>query len=138
MDFDANEESTNVNSGDVEVILEDEEGPADEANAMVPELQVRTIQTRSMARDPSQGGSDVVVSNDLSRSAIPDEPERYEPEPEPEQPEQQSEAASEADSDDFRLRPSHRAHEAVGLAAMAKKRPSAMFRFSVPNAAALI
>eukprot|EP00961_Rhodomonas_salina_P161168 2169736-Rhodomonas_salina.1 len=59
MEFDANEDPANVNSEDVEVILEDEEGPADEANAMVPELQVRTIQTRSMTRDPSQGGSDV-------------------------------------------------------------------------------
>eukprot|EP00961_Rhodomonas_salina_P162925 2194836-Rhodomonas_salina.1 len=101
---------------------------------MVPELEVRQIQTGSMTREPSQGGSDVIGTDDVSRPAMQEQPERYEPEPEPEQPqqpqpgaEQQSEAASEADSDDFRLRPSHRAHEAVGLSAMAKKRPSSMF-----------
>eukprot|EP00961_Rhodomonas_salina_P284495 3845014-Rhodomonas_salina.1 len=63
-----------------------------------------------MTREPSQGGSDVIVTDDVSQPAIQEQPERYEPDPEPEQlqqqpgAEQQSKAASEADSDDFRLR----------------------------------
>ena len=138
MEIDEHDESSRVNADNVEVILEDEEGVADEDNAMIPETEARRIQTRSMTREPSQGGSDVVITNDVSRSAINDQPERYEPEPEHESSQQQSEAVSEADSDDFQLKPSHRAHEAVGLAAMAKKQPSSLFRFSVPNAAALI
>eukprot|EP00961_Rhodomonas_salina_P182207 2459805-Rhodomonas_salina.2 len=95
----------------VELILEDEEGPVDAANAMVPELEVLKIQTCSMTSEPSQGGSDVVVTDNVSQPAIQEqpEPERYKPEQEPEQqqPVQQSNAASKADSDDFRLKPSH-------------------------------
>lgn len=46
---------------------------------------------------------------------------------------------SEAGSDgDFRLKPLHRAYEAVGLRAMARQRPSSAFRFSIPNTAAFL
>eukprot|EP00961_Rhodomonas_salina_P303427 3941225-Rhodomonas_salina.2 len=87
MEIDELNESVLVNAADIEVILKDEEGSADEANAMVPEVAVQQIQ---------------MIVKQL---------ERYKPEPEPEQQQQSSavssSAASEADSDDFRLKQSH-------------------------------
>eukprot|EP00961_Rhodomonas_salina_P147626 1987107-Rhodomonas_salina.4 len=52
MEIDENDEPARVDSADVEVILEDEEGSTNEANTM-----------QSMTREPSQGGLDLTEYN---------------------------------------------------------------------------